>query len=799
MWQGLLCALLVSVLCALYSVNRFSNILNNPPILSLVLLLALCIPFSSVFFLAIDLVSSTVAEDSASDNSGSNFFYVPSKKLVFNLWRVNYWLGFSLTWFLLPLCQCYYSSNNFLFKKRVWDSVVYNLKFYLAYLVAGLLGLVYVYFSVGLSYSSIKALVIILSHSYSLILAIWFMGYGLINLPKSLLWNSLVIRLNERRLVDHYYLRILHAKEDYHDARANYKQVVSLIYNLNAIHDLQHNQYHRQWIEYLYNSMANLVNYKNRNNHGNGSAAAPSANYSQNGPVNLQSNLINYNNRFNQDLVLVNNQLSDAFLLTVTKNFKDSFYNLLIKENNYYNLLKKVIKIQDIRASKSLHSVVFRAPNKNHSRFSVNYFVNNVIFKSSRSKFWYYYYLNPFALKIFVLLLLVLSLFIIASEIFHNSKFSLINIFIFNVFINHAYVTTALILIFMSYMCFASLISLSKTKVFLVYKLINKNSNPSSCLWYSSYAIRLTIPLAYNFLTLLNKQILSNNKEGANASAIAASATSAAAAAAASGSKYQRAQLAVFLGDSINLIGVGQTINNILPYFILIPIFIQLLSSNKKNRIINNAKKRFYLDDLDFLLWDTESDSDNENDDEDYRDGDDDLERGNSLASRYRDNSSSNSSSGTFLNSGNSNSADPSRARAQARKERKLDWLTKQVERLIDQELSNPESLLNTYDDNYGLFYDMSMRKYVKLLFNVFFLFNKRKGVIGTGGVALASDELGGGVGVGVGADARVFGDYDDDATVLEDSDDDYESNNGSRGGFSDFDNNVNDSSVWTR
>lgn len=619
MWQCLILGFLICIILAVYSVNKFSNLLHSPPGLSLILILGLYIPFSIIFLLPIDLVSS-----SQFDEDKNNFFYVESKRLIFNLWRFNYWLGFIMTWLLLPVIQCYYSSNNFTFQKRLRDSLVYNLKFYLIYLLIGLVGLVYVYFNIGLTWASIKALVIVLSHSYSLILAIWFMGYGLINIPKSLFWDSLLVRLNDNYMIDHYYLRLLSAKQDWQDNKVKFRQIVGLINNLICIVEYQHNDNHKLWIHELYLSIPAQLN--------NEEGATES----------LTNNLKNYNNRFNQELVIVNNQLSDEFLTRVTKTYKDSYYSMVISENVYYNLLRKVIKVQDIKLSKNTHAIDFRVPNKVHLKYSIYNLINSVVFKSARSKYLYYYHLNPLALKVFGGLAAVLSAIIILSEIFHNSTLSLINYIITHIISNYNLLATLLITVLLSYMCITSLISLSKTKIFLVYKLISNNSNPSSCVWYTSYAIRLTIPLTYNFLTLLNKQILSSSPKTDSTS------------------KFQKSQFAIFLGNSINFINFGKTVNNVLPYFIVVPILIQVLGKKRKTSIINNIKQKFYLDDFDFFMWEELEGEEQEDNDE-----------------------------------------------------RRQTLIVNQVTKLIETEFNSRNSLLNTYDDNYSLFYNNSLKYYI--------------------------------------------------------------------------------------
>jgi hypothetical protein len=80
-----------------------------------------------------------------------------------------------------------------------------------------------------------------------------------------------------------------------------------------------------------------------------------------------------------------------------------------------------------------------------------------------------------------------------------------------------------------------------RIRVFNIYALVHKGSDLQSLIFYGMYACRLTVPLSYNFLTLITSRAPVFEE---------------------------------FLGNSINLTPLGMYFNDWLPRFILIPIIL---------------------------------------------------------------------------------------------------------------------------------------------------------------------------------------------------------------------------------
>ncbi|KAK9446775.1 LMBR1-like membrane protein [Limtongia smithiae] len=167
-WIGIFVILLITYYCP------FSR---TPNYLLLALFCAVYISFSIILLVPIDLATST--------SDSTPLLSLPSSA-TFAIWRVVYWLSFALTWVVLPMLQSYLESGHTDSKKKFYDALRANARHQLLQLMLAIIGFIYFFVYAGLSVTSLKALVIALSHSYALITAMLLMGIGLVNIPRSL-------------------------------------------------------------------------------------------------------------------------------------------------------------------------------------------------------------------------------------------------------------------------------------------------------------------------------------------------------------------------------------------------------------------------------------------------------------------------------------------------------------------------------------------------------------------------------------------------------------------------------------
>ena len=108
-----------------------------------------------------------------------------------------------------------------------------------------------------------------------------------------------------------------------------------------------------------------------------------------------------------------------------------------------------------------------------------------------------------------------------------------------------------------------------------MYHLFPNDSNPVSVVFFTMYSNRLTIPLSYNFLTLLQ-------------------------------SSKVHSQFDTFLGKSINLSVLGGFFNTTLPRLIIIPILFASFN------VFDRIKKKLSFDYFDAFDSDDEAESAND-------------------------------------------------------------------------------------------------------------------------------------------------------------------------------------------
>lgn len=104
------------------------------------------------------------------------------------LWHFIYWSSQVLTWIALPLIQSYALSGEFSPIQKLKSSLRTNAIYYGTYLSIFCVLLVYVVSKVGFSLSQLKLICITASNTWGLFLLVLLLGYGLVEVPRSM-WN----------------------------------------------------------------------------------------------------------------------------------------------------------------------------------------------------------------------------------------------------------------------------------------------------------------------------------------------------------------------------------------------------------------------------------------------------------------------------------------------------------------------------------------------------------------------------------------------------------------------------------
>lgn len=115
--------------------------------------------------------------------------YVSDRALI-KLWRFIYWSSQFLTWLVLPVMQSYSMTGDFTTLDRLKSAIKVNFIYYSSIGAIFLVLLIYVVFRVGLDFASLKVIAISSSNTWGLFLLVILLGYGLVELPRTLINRS---------------------------------------------------------------------------------------------------------------------------------------------------------------------------------------------------------------------------------------------------------------------------------------------------------------------------------------------------------------------------------------------------------------------------------------------------------------------------------------------------------------------------------------------------------------------------------------------------------------------------------
>eukprot|EP00696_Hemimastix_kukwesjijk_P010995 gnl/Hemi2/23839_TR8004_c0_g1_i1.p1 gnl/Hemi2/23839_TR8004_c0_g1~~gnl/Hemi2/23839_TR8004_c0_g1_i1.p1 ORF type:complete len:597 (-),score=98.49 gnl/Hemi2/23839_TR8004_c0_g1_i1:302-2092(-) len=214
--------LFVAVFVA-WVVYRFAQ-RNTPWYVYSVVWLGWAMSFSLAFLVPIDLASN-IDQASGSD------------PVLLTLWNVVFWSSFFLTWLVYPLLQEYVNSGEF----TVMGKFKYSLKsnFYFYMVLSGIFGvfIIYMLATSVLDKSSVISFGVAASNAWGLFLCVVLMGYGLVDMPRSLwqlgdtegclMWAEFQARIYSERLMDAR-LALAEALEEVEDADRQIRQADQL-------------------------------------------------------------------------------------------------------------------------------------------------------------------------------------------------------------------------------------------------------------------------------------------------------------------------------------------------------------------------------------------------------------------------------------------------------------------------------------------------------------------------------------------------------------------------------------------
>jgi len=112
-------------------------------------------------------------------------------------WRLIYWTAFWLCWAICPIGQAYFDAGEFTTRGRLRAAVWENVLFYLVVGVLGAIFLAYLLIGAHLSIADLTGFGMALANAWGLTLLILCMGFGLVEVPRSV-WRQSDNQVNLR-------------------------------------------------------------------------------------------------------------------------------------------------------------------------------------------------------------------------------------------------------------------------------------------------------------------------------------------------------------------------------------------------------------------------------------------------------------------------------------------------------------------------------------------------------------------------------------------------------------------------
>lgn len=412
--------------------------------------------------------------------------------------------------FILPILAEYSDAGYREPKGKLMYSLRQNAQYYAMVFGFGILALVYVFVSYGIHLDSLKSPVMALAYCWGLVLAIYLMGHGLVSIPRGLL-RSASISGRLRRLQ----AQAPRLHEQMEEAETNLDELEYQVAELGrrktgTALDFQ------DWIEELMD-LTNQPESQPRPSTAIGSAASRR----------------------------VPTVITEKYLAELTRELNRAKHARSRYVNEWNRLLRNAAQTQAILDCGPSKRLEFGSATPHASWWA------KMTVLTPYTRYLLHFHVMPTARMVLGGLLALASTFIIWSELVKVGPTTLAKMSVIRLtVVTHwedgdgrvGFAGQLLAAFWVSYMCAAALISITEVKVWRGRALVWRNTAHESAFWYSSYVARLSVPLAYNFITFLSRDV------------------------------YEKTRFYAFLGRLIDLTALGSWFNRLFPLFILVPV-----------------------------------------------------------------------------------------------------------------------------------------------------------------------------------------------------------------------------------
>lgn len=413
---------------------------------------------------------------------------------------------------ILPLLGDYVDSGYREPKARILYSLRSNARYQLIVLSCAVVGLIYISISIGFDPTSIKGTIMALAYVWGLVLAIYLMGHGLVSIPRNLFRNASVsgrlkrIQAQAPRVHD----RLMDAVNELESLNSQVAQLQQR--KTGTARDFQ------EWIEDLSESPGS----------GSDDVRVPILET----PETSGS---------------VPSVITERYLADLTRRLQRARHMKARFVDEWDRVVTLAADLQAIMNSAASQKLEFGSTRRRTSC------VPKVKLLSPYLRYQLYSKIIPALRLVFGMIFAVASVCIVWSELIKSlaPQLSAITLTVVPHWKNEqplGFGSQVIASLWLLYMCSAALVGISEVKVWGNRALVRRNTYGESACWYASLVARLTVPIAYNFLTFLPRDFRRST------------------------TFYE------FLGRLINLTHLGKGFDFIFPMFILLPVCATLFN-----------------------------------------------------------------------------------------------------------------------------------------------------------------------------------------------------------------------------
>ncbi|KAF1971978.1 hypothetical protein BU23DRAFT_599916 [Bimuria novae-zelandiae CBS 107.79] len=507
-------ALALLTICAavLLLLRYYLPLRTTPAYITVPVFLTIALPASIVLLVPIDLASS----------AGTKGIWL-SDTVVYKSWRVTYWLTFVLSWAILPLLGEYTDSGYREPNARFLYSVKSNGRYWAVMLATGTMGLVYFIWYNGFNLANLKGMVMALAYAWSLALAIYLMGHGLVAFPRSLYrYASISGRLKRLQAQAP---KVHERLEESIEKLEQYEwQVVQLKQRKNGTA-----REFQEWIDELAEK-----------------SSLPESRASVVGRTSTTT---------------VPPVVTERYLADLTRKLKRGRHAKVRFESEWDRLLYKAVKTQAILDSKVSQRLEF----KNSQFRTQTGFFDRFTLLTPYTRYLLHVHVIPTLFYIAWAVASLASLAVVWSEcirsLVRDSKLSVIGLTV----VHHPPSSRGQIgfggqfiaATWLCYMLTCSFFSLTEVKIWGNRALVRRNTYQESATWYALQLAKLTVPLSYNFVTFMPYTIV------------------------------HETSFFKLLGKYVESTPVGEKFSDYFPIFILVPVLATAFGLYKKVKNIS--------------------------------------------------------------------------------------------------------------------------------------------------------------------------------------------------------------------